>query len=195
MHTKTADIDSALVPIIQMLWRRGYQTCFCCQGYSETDFEGAHQAYIKFGTHIEAALFYAYCGPARWTNAQHAQRHRERPGGSERWRWDWRLESVTVRFPNRDIGRVAKAVEHIPSLRALIRPVSNTAMPLPSPIPTCPGCGLDLLGARLAAADAHQPAPPRCPTCGGVVMARRKDARYCSRRCQLAARDRRRTKD
>jgi hypothetical protein len=195
MHETTAEIDRALAPIIQMLWRRGYQTRFCCQGDPATDFEGANQAYIKFGTHIEAALFYAYCGPARWTNAQHAQRHRERPDGSERWTWDWRLVGEIVRFPNRDIVRVAKAVQQIPSLQVLIGAVSVTEIALRSAPPSCPRCGMDLLGAYIAAPDPHRPAPQLRPRCGGIVISRRKDARYCSRRCQLASRDRRRTKD
>jgi hypothetical protein len=195
MRATTADIDRALAPIIQMLWRRGYRTRYCCQGDPAMDYEGADQAYILFGTALEAALFYAYCGPARWSKAQHAQRHRERPEGSERWTWDWRLEGDTVRFPHRDIARVAKAVQQIPSLGALIGAVSATEIPLRSAPPTCPHCESDLLGAHPAAPDPHRPAPRLCPTCGGVVLSRRKDARYCSRRCQLAARDRRQPKD
>jgi hypothetical protein len=187
MWQTEADIDQDLVPLIQTLWRAGFTTCFCCQGEAARSGQGEPLAYIKFSTKVEAALFAAMAGPFHWDRRTHQQRHQERPAGSERGSWDWLLEGDRVRFPSRDIARVTVAAARLPRLEALIQ----TPIPLRPAPPACPHCGLELIGALVLQADAHQAAPRRCPTCDGVVLSRRKDARYCSRRCQLAARDRR----
>jgi hypothetical protein len=70
-----------------------------------------------------------------------------------------------VRFPSVDIERATAAMKNRPSLQALIGALSETPV-------------------------AHRSAPSTCLHCGEVLISRRKDARYCSRKCQLAGRDR-----
>jgi ribosomal protein S27AE len=189
MRPTRAEIDERMAPLIRRLWQLGYVTTYCCQGDMDED-SAAHEAYIVFRSRIEAALFVALAGPMAWDRKTHGLRDRERPSGRDRWTWDWRLERDTVRFPSRDIGRALAALRLSASLAALIGAVSDAPVPLLCALAVCPRCAYEQIPATTAPPEAHRRAPRICPTCGGVVMARRKDARYCSRRCQLAARHR-----
>jgi hypothetical protein len=194
MWQTDADIDVRLALLMKRLWCAGYATRYCCQG----DIAGEHEselgergAYITFATAAEAALFAALAGPFAWDQRSHRQRHQERPAGSERWTWDWLLEGDTVRFPSRDIDRVTAAARRLPRLEELIGALCETPIPHRPAPPACPHCGLELFGAEILQLEAHQGAPRTCLRCGGVIVRRRKEALYCSRKCQLAARDRR----
>src|SRR5262249_14499839 len=117
-------------------------------------------------------------GPTSWGTKIHKQRDKEQPTTTERWRWEWWcwwLQGDTVRFPRRDIPRVTAALaQHRWRLQDLgARLCADTSVQDTDPIRSTVRIG---------------------PVCGAVVTSRRKDARYCSRKCQLAARDRRRTK-
>jgi hypothetical protein len=195
LRPTTADIDTQMVPLIKRLWQLGYTTLYCCQGNPEAeDWSGTAQAYIKFGSLIEATLFAALAGPLAWDDKTHRKRHDERPTGTERWRWDWRLEGDTVRFPARDVGRATASFQKRGHpLVALVRALGASAESLRSEQVECPECRMTRIGAFPKSADPHRPAPRTCPTCQNVILSQRKDARYCSRRCQLAARDRRRS--
>jgi hypothetical protein len=159
------EIDVRMVGLILECWRLGLATRFCCQGDPHLE------AYITFGAPWQALLFAAAAGPMAWDTRTHRRRERENPPG-EPWRWSWwrwTLEGATVRFPTRDIPRAEKQLRCYGAL-------------LPARI-----------GADTAPTDPRLSAPRTCPTCGGIVLARRRDARFCSRRCQLAARRRRST--
>jgi hypothetical protein len=190
MRTQTADIDERIAPLIQRLWRLGYVTHYCCQGDARQDH--VDQAYITFRSVLEACLFVAQAGPLAWDHRTHRQREAELPGSSQRWTWDWRLEGDIVRFPARDIARAtATLIRTGKPLVALIGAVSEAPVPLLPAPPQCERCGWEPMPCPSGAAEPRLSAPrPRCPTCGGLILARRRDARYCSRRCQLAARDR-----
>jgi hypothetical protein len=186
-----AGIDERLVPLITRLWQLGYVTLYCCQGGDTVP------AYIAFRTCVEAALFLALAGPAAWTPKERRRRRAE-PGvaGGASGECDWEMEAGNgihvVRFPARDIPlATTHLVREGVRLEALIGALSETPLPRLSAPPECPRCRTELIGALIPSPDAHHSAPRTCPTCGGVVPSRRRDARYCSRRCQLAARDRR----
>ena len=183
MRPTTAAIDARLVPLVARLWRLGYVPTHCCQGDGDESGRAA-LAYISFRSLVEAALFVAQAGPVAWDPKTHRQRHAENPQGTERWTWDWHVEGAVVRFPTRDIGRATAAINRRGArLEALVGAVSASPIPrLPAP-PACPQCGMELMGAFCELTVAHRPAPLTCPTCGGVVLSRRKDARYCSRKC------------
>lgn len=192
-----ADIDQGIAPLIDHLWRLGFRTRYCCQG--DADQDGYHvpggeygtRAYITFGSMCEAALFVALAGPSSWDDRTHRQRHAEDPKGTERWTWDWRLEGDVVRFPARDITRatrqLAQARWRLDRFGALLA----TRHPLPGAPDRHDPDPMERVGAPQQESDALPAAPQTCPTCGTVVLSRRSDARYCSRRCQLRARDRR----
>jgi hypothetical protein len=185
MRESTVGIDKALVPIITGLWRKGWRTRYCCQGDEVPAGEQPryeHLAYITFYTAAEAALFVAFAGYHR------PQRSRRYMG------WEpqgWMFDCDTVRFPVSDLERIREAVQQLPRLEALIGAVSATLIPLRAAPPECPRCGWEQIREVAETTIPLRAAPRTCPTCGGVVMSRRKDARYCSRRCQQAARDRR----
>jgi hypothetical protein len=120
-----------------------------------------------FNSPLFATWFAAAAGPMAWDDKQHRQRDRETPGHREPWRWSWwqwRLWGDTVYFPTRDIDRA----------EATLRRLGST--------------GLERIGAATGESEAHLSAPRLCPVCGRGVVGRRADARYCSRRCQLASR-------
>src|SRR5262245_18625107 len=104
MRAATAEIDVRMAPLIRHLWRLGMVTTHCCEGNPESE-SLPDLAYIAFRSVLEAALFVALAGPTGWDNKTHAKRHAERPEGTQRWTWDWRLEDNVVRFPSRDIER------------------------------------------------------------------------------------------
>jgi hypothetical protein len=177
LRQATAEIDVAITPLIEELWRLGFTTRYCCQGDDTAAAPGRagwqHLAYITFGSLVEAHLFAALAGPFAWDRRTHRRRHSERPDRTDRWTWDWTVEANTVRFPARDIPRATAALSKYRwRLRDVLAPLAAA-------------------GAVPATAEGRPP-PKTCPACGGVVLSRRKDARYCSRRCQLAGRDRRR---
>jgi hypothetical protein len=144
----------------------GLRTAYSCQEDGEN---GKKQAYIMFYSHLEAAVFLAYAGPMSWSFSEHMARHAEHPPGTDRWTWDWTLEHQSVRFPPRDIPRATRALRaHRWTLAGLIR-ASSVSLPSPE-------------GAQV---------PRTCRGCGGVMPSSlRRDAIYCSRRCQLRARQR-----
>jgi hypothetical protein len=156
-------IDVGIAPLIHQCWRLGLHTNNCCEG------DNSHDAYISFRERWQAELFAAAAGPFAWNDRVQRRRDRESAGRPEAWRWSWwrwRLEGATVRFPHRDIGRAEDTLRARGSLGVRV-------------------------GAHIENQNSRLSAPPRlCPICGEVVLARRRDARYCSRRCQLAARHR-----
>jgi hypothetical protein len=176
MRRPTADIDELLGPIIRECWRLGLQTAYSCQGTFLTDAAPskgltAQLAYISFESRLHAMLFVGLSGPSTWTYREYAARRTEIPravawsGGVEHWA----LEGGVVRFPTCDIPRIHRHLK------------------------TCSWTVADLLGAALARVDPSQAAPHRiCAGCGGPIpRGKRRDAKYCERPCQLAARDRR----
>jgi hypothetical protein len=191
MRPKTADIDARMAPLIRLLWQRGFVTRYCCQGDTREG-DSQLQAYIKFRSALEAALFAALAGPLAWDSRAHRGREGELPGGSLRWTWDWHLEGDTVRFPSRDLPRATAAfLRGGRALTALIGAVLEAPIPFLPALQDCPRCGWEQIQSPAAPAEPLPSAPGRqCPSCSGLVLERRKDARYCSRRCQLAARNR-----
>lgn len=186
----TAEIDVSIRPLISRLWQLGFATKYCCQGDLDHDPSSAKLAYIMFRSRLEAAIFASIAGPPSWSFKMHRKRHAERPEGSERWTWDWWLDDATVRFPKRDIPRALEALKsHGMRLEALIGAHLQEPIPLLCAPPACPSCGVDLLRALPVPQVDRQPGQRICPACGRVVMARRKDARYCSRKCRLRNRD------
>jgi hypothetical protein len=187
MHVTTAGIDEALVPLITHLWQLGFVTRFCCQGDPGND--PARRAYIRFRSRLEAGMFTALAGPMAWDARVHRARALKNPAGIDRWTWDWQLAGDTVRFPARDVPRAMEALARngVP-LAALIAAVSREPAPaVPAPSPQT---SEERIGALNEPPEAHRSAPRTCPTCGAVIMGKRKDARFCNRRCQLKARDR-----
>jgi hypothetical protein len=185
---RTIAIDERIAPLISHLWRLGFQTQYSCQGNAgdaSTDL-----AYIMFRSHLEAALFAALAGPLSWDFKTQAQRERERPDRADRWAWEWRIEGYTVRFPSRDILRATAAMANAPRLASLVGAVSSATAPPQTPPPTSSGSGSERILPLRSAQDPSRSAPRICPACRRVVVARRKDARYCSRSCQLSARSR-----
>jgi hypothetical protein len=184
LRQRTADIDQHIAPLIRELWRLGFATTHCCQGDMDVDETGApyadgrssgRAAYISFTSWVQAALFASLAGPPSWHSTFHdntsQRRHRDVPIAPQPWRYHWRLEGHRVRFPSRDIPRATAA------LRGYHWRLADLAGGLAQP-PSDPGI---------------PPPPTRArPMCGGMVLSCRKDARYCSRKCQLAGRDRRR---
>lgn len=172
MRPSTVDIDKRIAPLVHELWRLGFATKYCCEGDDPVAMvhkvnQGRGRtpdlAYIMFGDWVEASLFASLAGPPAWDKKTHFQREREQNSRP----WDWHVEAYSVRFPTRDIERATDALKRYAwRLGALLGSRTHDGEPLRS--------------------------APRivCPTCGRVVMSRRKDARYCSRRCQLAARNR-----
>ena len=146
--------------------------------------QGAEQpAYISFASALEALVFASLAGPPSW-NRRDVERRSQA--------WDWQVWGREVRFPCRDIGHATAALQrHHWRLEGLLGAALGAGSPHRS--------GEQGLPERTGAVDdGNLPlpsAPNRCPVCGGLRMSRRKGARYCSRRCQLAARDRRRTVD
>jgi hypothetical protein len=175
MRRSIARIDDRMAPLIGHLWRLGFTTNFCCEG--EVGDDAMNQAYISFGSGVEACLFASLAGPLAWNDKTHRQRNREQASGTEHWSGAWHLEYgyATVRFPARDIHRAAAQLDKLRwRVGDLLRVLS-----------------MERLGSPSTMSGPRQSAPRTCPTCGGILLSRRKDARYCSRRCQLAARDRR----
>jgi hypothetical protein len=159
-------IDKKMVQLVKACWKWGLRTAYSCQGNGE---QGADRAYISFESVLEAVVFLAFAGPMSWSFTEHCTRHAEHPPGTERWTWDWTLEHNVVRFPSRDIPRATRA------LRA------------------CRWTLAGLIGASSVSAPSSKGAqvPRTCRGCGGVMPSGlRRDAIYCSRRCQLRARQR-----
>jgi len=189
LRTEQAQIDQQMAPLIRELWRLGFRAEFCCQGdppvgagmHSRAPEQGAEQpAYISFATALEALLFASLAGPPSWDRRE--DQRRSQAG-------DWQVWGTEVRFPGGDIGRAIAALQrHHWRLEALLGAALIGGTPHRS--------GEHGTQERLGAVDDGDlpllSAPRRCPVCGGLRMSRRKNARYCSRRCQLAARDRRR---
>jgi len=180
------EIDAGIAGLVQQCWRVGLDTRFSCQGddrpiidddyiNASRRWEPGHavagQAYIAFGSLLDAALFIGAAGPTAWTPRDHRQRHAERPPGTERWTWDWTLDALaldTVRFPARDIPRAERALARVRwTVTALI--------------------------AGRGQADSQRVVQYRaCRSCGTLISPRlRRDAIYCSRHCQLRARQQR----
>jgi hypothetical protein len=190
----TADIDQSIAHLIEHLWRLGFVTRYCCEGDGDDDGRDdgntMRSAYIAFGSWADAALFASWAGPLSWDRKTHRQRHAENPHGTERWTWDWKIDGPVVRFPTRDIPRVIIQLsqarwrlDRVGALLARRSPPPNAPAELASdPVVR--------IGALESQSDAHQSAPKLCPLCESPVLSRRRDARYCSRRCQLRARDR-----
>jgi hypothetical protein len=156
------EIDAGIAGLIRECWRLGLQTRYCCQGDAD------REAYIMFTAAWQAILFAGAAGPVAWAERTYRHRDKETPP-REPWRWSWwrwSLQGDTVRFPARDIPRAEKQLRCYGAL-------------IPARI-----------GAAIKPSDSLQSAPRLCPTCNGIVLARQRDAQYCSRRCQLAARRR-----
>jgi hypothetical protein len=218
MRPTTAKIDDRMMPLIEHLWRLGFTTLFCCQGDDDTGYvvtatsprqprealdttmrneydrraelrrqraerrlraqekispPGAvSQAYITFRSSVETWVFAAVAGPLSWGYKTYRESRDGRPSSVERWGWDWHIDTGhdAVRFPSRDMPR---ATAQLASLRWRLA---------------------DVLARIGADTTVTSTAPIRamrvCPACGGPVLSRRKDAKFCSRRCQLVARDR-----
>ncbi|HUE74570.1 MAG TPA: hypothetical protein VMP01_27125 [Pirellulaceae bacterium] len=169
------DIDAEIAGLVKQCWRLGLITTHCCQG--DADYQGQtgpgggrlELAYVSFGDAVSALIFAAAAGPMAWSYETHRKRDRERSELAKRWSWDWHIDfgayGAAVRFPSRDIQRAEASLRRYggPLVRASER--------------------------VQAGQEAHRSAPT-CPTCGGLVISRRRDAKYCSRRCQLRARER-----
>jgi hypothetical protein len=160
-------IDVKLRPLMRLLWKRGFRTCFSCEG----DADGPRDAYIRFETFIDAVLFYALAGPLAWS---------ARPPDDWRRKWiapdakrHWVLAGHDVRFPQREIPLAEQA------LRSGVRWTVD-----------------DIIAHRVEVTHGLRPppemAPPRiCKRCGGLIPPRtRRDAVYCSTRCRKGARRR-----
>ena len=75
MRAGTVPIDERIAPLIEQLWRLGFQTRFCCEGDDPAvrsqkpllhGYGGTAAAYILFSSYVEACLFASLAGPVSW---------------------------------------------------------------------------------------------------------------------------------
>jgi hypothetical protein len=173
-------IDARIAGLIRHCWRLGLETTYCCQG-DDRQPEGAHPlsgrytaalAYISFRARWQAILFIGAAGPHAWSRKYRRY--------DEPYRWTLDIGAV-VRFPAADIRGAEDAMSRVGAL-------------LPERVGAPDGADdahRARVGAGTGSPDALPCAPRTCPVCRVPVAGRRRDARYCGRRCQLLARDRR----
>lgn len=166
-------VDKGIAELLRLCWRRGFATRWSCEGHDGEERKGWGRAYVEFQSTLEAALFAAVAGPMSWTREEHEARRLERPQNNERWTYDWHIGGIhhaasnVVSFPKRDIAR---------AMAALRRAGRWTIT--------------EMLEAASQARE-QKAAPRRCRTCRSAIAPWvRKDARYCTRRCQLRGRRR-----
>lgn len=175
LRTKSAQIDEKIAGLVELCWRLGLRTQYCCEGdptppeafAPKSGKYGRGLAYITFSSSLEAMVFTATAGPVAWDWKVY-QQHQRIPAWAQQY-VHWVRQGNTVRFPHEDIVFAEAALKKYNwHLKDLIGAVFLDQKPLPT-------------------------APLRiCPTCGGLVPpSLRKDARYCSRNCQLRGRNRR----